>query len=759
MPALVRQSSPVFQNDVDSSTVTGAAIATVAAGATLVSFVVASRPNGAAGNIISGYGTTVNGSAGNSWGSSPIGRAVSVSPDGTWYTEITAWIAHNVTAGNTVGKPDFAFEDGSTTVWTMLTEWTGLALSSAVDKFAIATAAETATTITVGPTSALAQADQVIVALVANRYNYVWNGGYGSGTPPSTYELIAGRTDNSGGLVAQAVYKEVSTTAAVSATWTFEPEGNRTAALIFTLRKATTSLRMEVDNIDPEIANTTNWTFGAWPGNPFQTGPAGQCAKVWTGYAAVIENGKLIFPDAPPGATLGATYNVQGHQPNSTRTTAWMAGTVRESGNVVAPPPTTTPTVTVTMTGASNITQTGARVTINVSGTLPSDAITQIQVAVNRFTGPWLPSTIVASTVGSTYHDYTGLASGTEYTMRAFVYSSVSGTIYGQTGETTFTTTASGGGGGGGSEPPATLSAQRVVQLMTTSGSPGTTPNLSARGYGAHQFGATIAVGASLKHNRINASWVISGGVNTYCPIRFGWRDKLARINIDWLTVAHQFPPSGSHNQGVEWVAKGTFGRIRPSLNNGAKQWVQISYPTNQYAVGLINSGATVPGTVVARDGTYRVCRLHEVYTLHPWAKVSPFSSETDNEVDSNIFALAAINPADEYSDSKFDCIVSSWWIRVVPFDPGQPLGDITANPILAVCSGDPYVNRAMESGGKIGVDCASGIASSPFITLTTEWQQISYMTALDAPDKHTTFQDVGITTAEFLTALPPGYA
>jgi hypothetical protein len=331
MPGPVRQSSLVFQVGTQTSTVDPATINGVAAGNALVAVVVAVRPSGTPGDLITGYGTTIGGSAANTWGASPILRVSEKHPTEPHYTEITAWIAHNVSAGDTIGRPVFAFNDASTTVYTHMEEWSDVASSSSVDKTATAVAAVTDTSITVGPTAALDQAEQIVIAVAANRFNFVWNGGFsGAGNAPSTYAILQGRTDNTSGLVAQSVYKEVSATAAVSAVWTFDPQGNRTVAGIFTLRKSTTTLRLEIDDIDAEIVGTTGWTIGAWPQNAFQTGTPGQCAKVWVGYGATLSGTKLVLPDAPPGAALNASYNVCGYQPAGTRQLAWSTGVVRE---------------------------------------------------------------------------------------------------------------------------------------------------------------------------------------------------------------------------------------------------------------------------------------------------------------------------------------------------------------------------------------------------------------------------------------------
>jgi hypothetical protein len=325
MPGPVRQSNLVVNSAVAPASVTGATINGVEAGNCLVAIVIAYYPAGTDTDLVTGYGTTIAGSASNTFANALRVRRGDASG---WYTELTAWVAPNVSAGNTIGKPTFALT-GSHWVFTHMDEWAGIATTSPVDETdtdSVAAAAGTAS-ITVGPTGTLSQASQVVIAAAGNRYNYIWNGGYGSGNAPSTYTVLRGITDNTGGAVGQSVYKEVTSTAAVSATWTFADGYGPAVAGIFTLKTSSATLRLEVDDIDTEITGTTGWTFWAWAGDP-DTAPA---AKKWTAYAATIVSGKLVFPDAPPGATDASTWNVMGYQPSGTLTTGFMTGTVREA--------------------------------------------------------------------------------------------------------------------------------------------------------------------------------------------------------------------------------------------------------------------------------------------------------------------------------------------------------------------------------------------------------------------------------------------
>jgi hypothetical protein len=328
MPA-VRQSPLINAAGVQDSTVDGALISGVASGNMLVAVVAAHCATSVqSGDIVSGYTSSPS----NTWTLAAGSR--SAQTIGSFRTETTIWVAHNVGAGATTGKPTFT--SGSNPgheVWHHMDEWADMATSASVDRAGVAVAAEDTGTITIATTGVLAQADQVVYCVAACRWNYVWNGEFTApGNPPATYTVLQGTTDNSV-LVAQSAYKEVSSTAGVGASWSYaqQPGDRGAVASLVTLKKGgASSLRLEIDNIDTaDITGTTGWTIGAWAADPFQTGASGQCAKVWTSYSATISSGKLIFPDAPPGASLSDTYNVSGYQPTGTLNLAWTTGVVR----------------------------------------------------------------------------------------------------------------------------------------------------------------------------------------------------------------------------------------------------------------------------------------------------------------------------------------------------------------------------------------------------------------------------------------------
>lgn len=332
MPGPIRQSALVNETGRQDSTVAGALINGVATGSMLIAVVVAHCSTTVqTGDIVSGYGTTIGGTPTNTWALA-VRQAQTI---GTWRTEVTIWVAHNVAAGNTTGRPTFtAGTNPGHDVWHHMDEWTAMLASGSVDKTGSDVEPENSGTITIPDTAALAQADQVVYCAVGCRYNFVWNGNFSApgGPPTPGYTVVQGTVDNATLMVAQSAYKEVASTAGVGASWTYAQQtGDRGAvAALATFRKGgASSLRLEIDDIDTDITGTTGWTIGAWAQNPFQTGTAGQCSKVWTSYAATVTSGKLILPDAPPGASVNDVYNVSGHQPAGTQNLAWTTGVVR----------------------------------------------------------------------------------------------------------------------------------------------------------------------------------------------------------------------------------------------------------------------------------------------------------------------------------------------------------------------------------------------------------------------------------------------
>jgi hypothetical protein len=414
------------------------------------------------------------------------------------------------------------------------------------------------------------------------------------------------------------------------------------------------------------------------------------------------------------------------------------------------PPASTSGPLAMTLQAPTSVTGNSATITLAVSGTIPAGAKMQIQIATDQNVGPWRSTNddLGASqnaVAGNFVHVFNSLLSATTYYYRAFIYTEVPFAILleNEYPYATFVTT----GGGTGASAPASPSAQTAVDLMEAG------PNgddWSAWGYSPNRFGGLISLGARLKHN---------ADLQNYCQVS-PYQDLAPTLLLPWLTVSHKFRPASLPNDALECVPSPIYGRIRPDLNGGTVSWLQLTTPTGRVSTGLILTGNTVGAPSDTRDDG-RVIRLQRDFILHPWA----VANNTTNTVDHPLPLGALINPADPFSESRLDCIVMTWWCRIVRWDVGQPLSDLNANPVIAVASCDPYVGRPrrvnpLDSGSPLLNDaqCNAGIAANRPVRITTQWTQVSFATITEAPDKHTNQPFTTISKAAFLANRPPGY-
>jgi hypothetical protein len=318
--APVRQSNYAAQAGVSTSTAPTATINGVVAGNCLVAVVVAWRLS-TSGDLVSAYGTTIGGSAANTW----TLAARSARTEFGHRTEITVWVAPNCSAGNTVGAPTLVHNDASTTIRQHMDEWPGIATSSPVDKTATANAASLTGTITVGPTATLAQASQVQISAVADRYNYSWNGSMsGAGNAPSGYTLLQGTADNTL-IAAQSVYRELNSTTAVSTTWTsIAEESHGLVAATVTLKISSTVRQLEITSLGgATISGTTGWEAWAWTADPKDIK-----ATYFSGSDVIVTAGQIVL--ANPPASIVTDQQGQAVLQNSTLTTGLVQWTCKE---------------------------------------------------------------------------------------------------------------------------------------------------------------------------------------------------------------------------------------------------------------------------------------------------------------------------------------------------------------------------------------------------------------------------------------------
>jgi len=245
--------------------------------------------------------------------------------------ETCIWYAMDVTSGSKTIALDFVNETLDNLCSWHGDSWAGVATTSALDvtaengtenphsgSFAVPASGASAT---------LAQATELVIAVITARYSWMWNGAYSpnGGTAPSTYTFLAGRSqDNINELPFQSVYKETAATTGVSAAWTLETS-DVTVAAIATFKIGTTQRRVKV-LADTAINSASGITAFAWSGDPSSV-----LATKWTSLTAEASGGIVYLPDPPVAWTTDAEVNVVLYQPaGDKKTTGFVVGKVEE---------------------------------------------------------------------------------------------------------------------------------------------------------------------------------------------------------------------------------------------------------------------------------------------------------------------------------------------------------------------------------------------------------------------------------------------
>jgi hypothetical protein len=240
-------------------------------------------------------------------------------------TSNRAWVyiyeCLNVGAGSTTITLDCTLEDDNNFVSWDVAEFSGVATSSTHDQVATTQVAPSAATATVGPTSTLAQADELVVVIAAGKWYWQFNG---SGAAPSTYTLD-NITNDSTYIAMQTAHKIVSATTAVSATWTF-PEDQSVndggAFALVTYKAATASSTLRVKGVfESSINSDSGITMLVWTGSPTAT-----YATEYTGLTAESSGGIVYASPAPAGTSAGDSVNLIAW--NSNDTSGLIAGVV-----------------------------------------------------------------------------------------------------------------------------------------------------------------------------------------------------------------------------------------------------------------------------------------------------------------------------------------------------------------------------------------------------------------------------------------------
>jgi hypothetical protein len=317
----IRQSNVGTQAGVSTSNCPTAVINGVVAANCHVAIVAAHRLS-TAGDLVSAYTTTIGGSPANTW---TLARRDAITSAAGHRTELTFWVAANCSAGDTTGKPTLVHNDDSTNVWHHFDEWAGLATSSPLDKVAGATVAAPGLSLTAGPTAALVQAASLQISAAADRFNYAWNGsGAGAGTPPTSHTILQGTTSNTI-IAAQSSYRELASTAGVSATWaTAETSSHGIVGGTITLKIQTTVRRLRIATLGGvAIAGTTGWAGWIWTADPKDV-----LGTYKSGGDITVSAGVILVANPPASITTGQTG--QCLLENATLTTGLVQWTCEE---------------------------------------------------------------------------------------------------------------------------------------------------------------------------------------------------------------------------------------------------------------------------------------------------------------------------------------------------------------------------------------------------------------------------------------------
>lgn len=241
--------------------------------------------------------------------------------------EICIWSIDNVTSGD---KTVTLTVDGPLAVNWHADSW-AIATSSAFDQSATSwfntDGGSTPSVPASGVTANLAQASELVIAAIVDRYQWGFNGGYSDpGAAPSGWTVLGGQVeDNADRVGFQSIYKEVSSTGGVSATWSLSQTGGAIALAIATFKISTVSRRVKV-LADSSINSATGITAYAW-----SSGPDTVLAQKWTGLTAESSGGIVYLTNPPAAWTAGTEVNVILYQPaNDKKSTGFVVGKVEE---------------------------------------------------------------------------------------------------------------------------------------------------------------------------------------------------------------------------------------------------------------------------------------------------------------------------------------------------------------------------------------------------------------------------------------------
>lgn len=226
-----------------------------------------------------------------------VGPVDSASHSGSYVTGVSKFYLQNCPSGSVSCKVNFPATAFS--VSSQIVEYSGYATSGALDKVAVVPLAS-GTTVTV-TTAATAQANELVTASVATNFAFN-NSATGLTDPPTGYLSNAVNQDTNGKAAFESSYKEVTSTGAQSATWSWSGTGEGAALIVTYGTSAATPATLSSQNAGGTVGATT-----ATPGASTNQGSGTGYVVVTTAALTGVTAAQVKAGQNASGSTTGVT--------------------------------------------------------------------------------------------------------------------------------------------------------------------------------------------------------------------------------------------------------------------------------------------------------------------------------------------------------------------------------------------------------------------------------------------------------------------
>lgn len=288
----------------------------VTAGNTLIAYVAIQRYSTSTPGLLTAVASTIGGTTANTWQIAKAQAKVKDegAPAASYHqTESIIAVATNVAGGNTTIALDFVYEDGGNVASWFVEEWSGLAKTSIVNGIASGTGAHEATSTTTGNTGTLGSTDDLALSLISGMFLGAVNGGSpetaSSGWTTRGYQLVGTVLDGRAPMHAQS--KQLASASAISASWTHDTAFQGTAAVLVTLKSASTAKRIKISGMPSTVDGTTGWEVMHWTSHT-----DGATFRLVLGISAEASGGTMYVTGATvPNLTAGTVINCVAGRP------------------------------------------------------------------------------------------------------------------------------------------------------------------------------------------------------------------------------------------------------------------------------------------------------------------------------------------------------------------------------------------------------------------------------------------------------------